>query len=168
MTLAAWQDLMDRMKRANFGVILFGTGLTMTRGTYLNSEAMLALVRDMNAYTRFVAKPMRGRGNVIGADNVVTWRTGYPFGVNLSRGYPRFNPGEYTAADMLARGEADAAMIVASDPMSSFSQHGARPSGLDPLRRARFQGNPHHAHGNRGVHHGHLRNQCARHGLSHG
>jgi formylmethanofuran dehydrogenase subunit B len=120
--LAAWQDLMDRMKRAKFGVILFGMGLTMTRGKHLNTEAALALVRDMNAYTRFVAKPMRGHGNVTGADNVVAWRTGYPFGVNLSRGYPRFNPGEYTTADTLARGEADAAMIISSDPMANFSQ----------------------------------------------
>jgi formylmethanofuran dehydrogenase subunit B len=59
---------------------------------------------------------------VSGADNVVTWRTGYPFGVNLGRGYPRFNPGEYTASDVLARGEADAALIVASDPMANFSE----------------------------------------------
>ena len=122
LPLAVWQDLMDRMKRAKFGVMLFGMGLTMTRGKHLNSEALLALVRDMNAYTRFVCKPMRGHGNVTGADNVVSWRTGYPFGVNLSRGYPRFNPGEYTTADTLARGEADAAMIIASDPMSNFSQ----------------------------------------------
>lgn len=122
VALAVWQELMGQMKRARFGVILFGMGLTMTRGKHLNTEAVLALVRDMNAYTRFVAKPMRGHGNVTGADNVVTWRTGYPFGVNLSRGYPRFNPGEYTTADTLARGEADAALIVASDPMANFAQ----------------------------------------------
>lgn len=120
--LSVWQDLMDRMKAARFGVIFFGMGLTMTRGKHANSEAILALTRDMNRYTRFVCKPNRGHGNVTGADNVVAWRTGFPFGVNLARGYPRFNPGEYTAADVLARGEADAAMIVASDPMANFSQ----------------------------------------------
>src|SRR5438046_6940791 len=65
---------------------------------------------------------MRGHGNVTGADNVVSWQTGYPFGVSLGRGYPRFNPGEFTTADKLARGEADAALIVAYDPMSNFSQ----------------------------------------------
>ena len=120
--LTLWKDLMDRMKAAHFGVIFFGMGLTMTRGKHANSEAVLALTRDMNRYTRFVCKPNRGHGNVTGADNVVAWRTGYPFGVNMTRGYPRFNPGEYTAADVLARGEADAAMIVASDPMANFSQ----------------------------------------------
>lgn len=122
LPLAAWQDLMDRMKACRFGVIFFGMGLTMTRGKHANSEALLALTRDMNKYTRFVCKPNRGHGNVTGADNVVAWRTGFPFGVNLGRGYPRFNPGEYTASDVLARGEADAAMILASDPLSNFSE----------------------------------------------
>ncbi len=120
--LSVWTDLIQRMKRARFGVIFFGMGLTMTRGKHANSEALLALTRDLNRYTRFVCKPNRGHGNVTGADNVVSWRTGFPFGVNLARGYPRFNPGEYTAADVLARGEADAALILASDPMANFSQ----------------------------------------------
>ena len=65
---------------------------------------------------------MRGAGNVTGGDNVLTWRTGYPFGVNFSRGYPRYNPGEYTAADLLARREVDAALIVASDPAPFFGR----------------------------------------------
>ncbi|NLY03023.1 MAG: formylmethanofuran dehydrogenase subunit B [Rhodopirellula sp.] len=116
VAMAAWQELMDRMKQAHYGAILFGTDLSMPGG------AVSALVRDMNEHTRFVSRPMRGGGNVAGADNVLTWRTGYPFGVNLSRGYPRFNPGEYTAADLLRRGEADAALIVASDPMDNFPE----------------------------------------------
>jgi len=120
--LAVWQDLMERMKACKFGVIFFGMGLTMTRGKHVNSEALLALTRDMNAFTRFVAKPNRGHGNVTGADNVVAWRTGYPFGVNHARGYPRFNPGEYTTSDTLARGEADCGMTIACDPMANFSQ----------------------------------------------
>lgn len=122
ISVATLKEMMDRMKQAKFGAILFGMGVTMTRGKHMNSEAVLALARDMNRHTRWVAKPMRGHGNVTGADNVVTWQTGYPFGVNLCRGYPRFNPGEFTTSDLLARGEADAALIIASDPMSNFSQ----------------------------------------------
>jgi formylmethanofuran dehydrogenase subunit B len=116
------QDLAERMKKCKFGVFFFGMGLSMTRGKHLNVEAALALARDLNEFTRFYIKPMRGHGNVTGADNVVSWQTGYPFGVHLGRGYPRFNPGEFTTADTLARGEADAALIVASDPMANFSQ----------------------------------------------
>jgi formylmethanofuran dehydrogenase subunit B len=116
--LAAWQDLMARMKHARFGAIFFGRGLSQTQGRYLNTEALWALVRDMNAHTRFVAMPLRAAGNVTGADNVVCWQTGYPFAVNFSRGYPRYNPGEYTATELLSRGEVDAALVVTSDPMS--------------------------------------------------
>lgn len=122
ISLEVLRDLVERMKKAKFGVILFGMGVTMTRGKHLNSEAVLSLARDLNTYTRWSAKPMRGHGNVTGADNVVTWSTGFPFGVNLGRGYPRFNPGEFTSSDLLARKEADAALIIASDPMSNFSQ----------------------------------------------
>ena len=91
--LAQLKDLADRMKTCKFGVLFFGMGLSMTRGKHLNVEAALALARDLNEFTRFYAKPMRGHGNVTGADNVVSWQTGYPFGVSLGRGYPRFNPG---------------------------------------------------------------------------
>jgi formylmethanofuran dehydrogenase subunit B len=120
--LETLNDLAERMKACKFGVLFFGMGLSMTRGKHLNVEAALALARDLNEFTRFHAKPMRGHGNVTGADNVVSWQTGYPFGVSLGRGYPRFNPGEFTTSDTLARGEADAALIIASDPMGNFSQ----------------------------------------------
>ncbi len=122
ISIETLKELMEKMKQAKFGAILFGMGLTMTRGKHINTEAVLSLARDMNRHTRFVAKAMRGHGNVSGADNVVSWTTGYPFGVHLGRGYPRFNPGEFTTTDLLARGEADAAMIIASDPMSNFAQ----------------------------------------------
>ena len=69
---------------------------------------------------------------------------------------------------MLARGEADAAMIIASDPMAELQPAGPRASGGDSLHRARSQGNAHHAGRHRGLHHGDLRHQHAGHGLSHG
>ena len=122
VSLEVLTSLAEQMKNCKFGVLLFGMGLSMTRGKHLNVEAALSLARDLNQHTRFTAKPMRGHGNVTGADNVVSWQTGYPFGVSLHRGYPRFNPGEFTTSDTLDRGEADAALIISSDPMSNFSQ----------------------------------------------
>jgi formylmethanofuran dehydrogenase subunit B len=118
--LATMENLVERMKNCRYGVLFFGMGLTMTRGRHFNAGALLALTTDLNDYAHFVAKPVRGHGNVTGADNVVTWQTGYPFAVNFARGYPRFNPGEFTTVDLLGRGEADAALIIASDPASNF------------------------------------------------
>ena len=119
--LKTWQNLMDQMKRAKYGVIFFGRGLTSTRGRHANCEALFSLVSDMNAHTRFVTLLNRSGGNTAGAENVMAWRTGYALGVNHARGYPRSNPGEYTTADTLTHREADAALIVAGDLMSNLS-----------------------------------------------
>jgi formylmethanofuran dehydrogenase subunit B len=121
-TVEQLQDLVDRMKRARFGVLFFGMGLSMTRGKHMNSASVLALVTELSAFTKFVAMPMRGHGNVTGADMVVRWTTGYPFGVNLSRGYPRFNPGEFSTVDLLVRGDNDAALILGADPGATMPQ----------------------------------------------
>lgn len=110
-------DLARRMKSARFGVLFFGKGLTMTRGRHRNLEAVLSLVRELNAHTCFAAAPMRSHGNITGAENVLTWQTGFPFGVDLSRGVPRYNPGETTAAEVLARREADAALFLGGNPL---------------------------------------------------
>ena len=116
LTLEQLQDLVNRMKAAKFGVLFFGMGLSMTRGKHMNSAAALTLAAELNAFTKFVAMPMRGHGNVTGADVVLRYTTGYPFGVSLTRGYPRFNPGEYSTVDLLVRGDNDATLVIGADP----------------------------------------------------
>lgn len=116
LTLEQLQDLVDRMKRARFGAMFFGMGLTMTRGKHMNSSAILTLGAEMNEFTHFVAMPLRGHGNVTGADAVMGWMTGFPFGIDFSRGYPRYNPGEFTTVDVLTRGDVDAVLVLGADP----------------------------------------------------
>lgn len=115
------KELAERMKSCKFGIIFFGMGLTMSKGKNLNIDAALSLVRDLNDHTKFLIMPMRGHFNVCGANEVLTWLTGYPFSLNFSRGYPVYNPGEFSAVDLLYRGECDAALILASDPAAHFS-----------------------------------------------
>jgi formylmethanofuran dehydrogenase subunit B len=122
LTMEQLQDFADRMKRARFGVLFFGMGLSMTRGKHMNSAALLTLTAELNAFTKFVAMPMRGHGNVTGGDVVMRWTTGYPFGVNLARGYPRFNPGEFSTVDLLVRGDCDAALVLGADPGATMPQ----------------------------------------------
>jgi len=122
LTLDQLRDLAERMKRARFGVIFFGMGLTMTRGKYMNSSAVLTLAAELNAFTKFIAMPMRGHGNVTGADTVLRWTTGYPFGVCFNRGYPRYNPGEFSTIDLLVRGDVDAVLVVGADPAATMPQ----------------------------------------------
>jgi formylmethanofuran dehydrogenase subunit B len=130
LTVEQLQTLADRMKRARFGVIFFGMGLSMTRGKHMNSAGVLMLAAEMNAYTKFVCMPMRGHGNVTGSDMVLRWTTGFPFGINLSRGYPRFNPGEFSTVDLIVRGDNDAALVLGADPGATMPQ-----PGIDHLAR---------------------------------
>ncbi|MDR3560292.1 MAG: formylmethanofuran dehydrogenase subunit B [Negativicutes bacterium] len=114
--LGAWRELAELIKTCRYGVVFFGIGITMSRGKDLNAEQILTLVREANSYARFYAIPMRGHGNVTGSNHVMAWQTGFPFAVNFNRGYPRYNPGEFSVVDMLARREVDAALIIATDP----------------------------------------------------
>src|SRR4051794_15009787 len=122
LTMQQLQDFADMMKKARFGVLFFGMGLSMTRGKHMNSAALLTLAAELNAFTKFVAMPMRGHGNVTGGDVIMRWTTGYPFGVNLARGYPRFNPGEFSTIDLLIRGDCDAALVLGADPGATMPQ----------------------------------------------
>jgi formylmethanofuran dehydrogenase subunit B len=122
LTVEQLQDLADRMKGCKFGVLFFGMGLSMTRGKHMNSAAVLTLAAELNSFTKFVAMPMRGHGNVTGGDVIMRWTTGYPFGVNLARGYPRFNPGEFSTIDLLIRGDCDAALVLGADPGATMPQ----------------------------------------------
>ena len=122
LTLEVLQDLVQRMKTCKFGVIFFGMGVSMTRGKHMNSAALLTLAAELNAFTKFVAMPMRGHGNVTGADVIMRWQTGFPFGISFNRGYPRYNPGEFSTVDILVRGDADAALILGADPGATMPQ----------------------------------------------
>lgn len=123
-----WEQLVEVgeiLRAASYGVLFFGMGLTMTRGGPYNVALAIDLVRDLNRHTKFAAMPMRGHGNVAGSESVLAWQTGYPFAVNFSRGYPRYNPGEFSATDLLRRREVDAALIVAADPVVTLPARAA-------------------------------------------
>lgn len=127
------EEVAEVMVSCDFGAIFFGLGLTMSGAKLRNIDAALSLVRDLNMRTKFVIMPMRGHFNVTGANMVFTWQTGYPYAVDFSLGYPRYNPGETSVVDVLLRGESDAALIVASDPVSSFPRKAAEHLVKNPL-----------------------------------
>ncbi|CAN5295964.1 formylmethanofuran dehydrogenase subunit B [soil metagenome] len=113
-------ELAARMKACKFGIVFFGATITKGAMAHRTVEALLQLVTDLNDHTRFYARRMRRYGDVAGADSVLTWQTGYPFGVNFAAGYPRYNPGEFTGPEMLARKEVDACLLIGSDAVADF------------------------------------------------
>ncbi|MCA9123269.1 MAG: hypothetical protein KDB11_23965, partial [Planctomycetales bacterium] len=129
------RHLLDCMCSCEYGVVFFGLGITETSmwdgrphqpTGHINVAALLQLVAELNDVTRFTARRMRMQGDVSGADNVLCWQTGYPFGVDMSRGYPRYNPGEFTANELLAEQNVDACLLVGAETVPYFSSPARR------------------------------------------
>lgn len=113
--------LAERLRQCRYGVFFFGLGLAQTSLGHLNVNALLQLTADLNRHTRFTARRLRIPGDVTGADAVLCWTTGFPFAVNLGREKPRYNPGEFTAEELLSRDDIDSCVIVGSDCLKMLS-----------------------------------------------
>lgn len=121
LELSCWQDLATRLKRAAYGAIFHAPRQQISTDLHADdlqaeAQAVLELARDLNEHTRCVALGLGRPDNAVGAQQVLTWQTGFPAAVDFSLGYPRYLPGEASADKRLARGEADAALAIGCDP----------------------------------------------------
>jgi len=114
------EEMLEMMKGCNFGSIYVGLGIASSYGKHRNAELAFNLVKELNSHTKFVIGALRGHCNVAGFNQIASYLYGYPFGLDFSRGYPRYNPGEFTAVDLLREKDVDAALIVSADLASHF------------------------------------------------
>jgi formylmethanofuran dehydrogenase subunit B len=121
LELEALGDLVAQLKRATYGAWFYDARLGRGPGGAARVEAALTLVRDLNAFTRFVILGLGAPGNAAGAEAVVTWQTGFASAVSLARGSPRSLHGVTSAETQLAQGAADAALIVADTAPGGLS-----------------------------------------------
>ena len=113
-------ETVEMLKKGRFVVIFFGMGVTHSLGKNHNIDMAIALTADLNNYTKASIIAMRGHYNVTGSGQVLGWQFGFPFCVDLSRGFARYNPGETSSNDLLMRGEVDGCLVIGSDPGSHF------------------------------------------------
>ncbi len=121
ITDADLRSLAAEFKACRYGVVFFGLGLAQSPLGHIAVSGLLELVADLNAHTRFAARRLRIPGDVAGADSVLCWQTGFPFAVNMGRGYPRYNPGEFSAQQLLERGEVDSCVLIGTESLREFS-----------------------------------------------
>ncbi|HWQ48051.1 MAG TPA: formylmethanofuran dehydrogenase subunit B [Methanosarcina sp.] len=112
------EEMLDMMKSCNFGAITVGLGLASSMGKYRNSEIAMNLVKELNNYAKFTLGAIRGHCNVAGFNQVASYMYGYPFGLDFTRGHPRYNPGEFTTVDVLREKDVDAAFVMCADLVS--------------------------------------------------
>jgi formylmethanofuran dehydrogenase subunit B len=120
VSISEMEDMLEMMLACNFGAIYVGLGIASSFGKHRNAEAAFNLVKELNNHTKFVIGALRGHCNVAGFNQVASYLYGYPFGLDFARGYPRYNPGEYTAVDVLREHDVDAALVVSADLVSHF------------------------------------------------
>ncbi len=107
-------ELAEILRSARYGGWFTGAlaGRGLVELAEARHQAVTALVRELNQHTRFVSIGMGGPGNARGAEDVLAWQTGLTPSVDLGAGHPEALPAATSAADRLARGEADAAVVV--------------------------------------------------------
>ncbi|MEZ0294774.1 MAG: formylmethanofuran dehydrogenase subunit B [Solirubrobacteraceae bacterium] len=115
LPLEGLDDLAQRLLGARHVALILGAL------DELGALALTSLVRDLSRDRHAVTLALRADGNARGAEDVLAWQTGFPAAVSFARGHPRAGPGELSAAALLERGEVDAALVVASDPLEHLS-----------------------------------------------
>lgn len=112
--LEALVELVEVLKGARYGGWFMGSrgGRGAAELVEARHQAVSALVRALNERARFVSIGMGEPGNARGAEEVLAWQTGLTPSVDFGAGYPEALPGATSAAHRLARGEADAAVVV--------------------------------------------------------
>ncbi|AKB27709.1 Formylmethanofuran dehydrogenase (molybdenum) subunit B [Methanosarcina siciliae T4/M] len=109
------EQMLYMMKNCNFGSISVGVGLSSSIGKHRNVEIAMNLVKELNNYTKFTLGVLRSHCNVAGFNQVASGMYGYPFGLDFMKGYPRYNPGEFTTVDLLRERDVDAVFVIGTD-----------------------------------------------------
>lgn len=107
--------LTRQMTGCGYGAILSDADPPPQRRDPERAGALGALVGDARGRARLRLLGVRGPGNPVGAENVLTWQTGFPGAIHFASGAPRYGPGEWSGETVLARGEVDAVLIVGAE-----------------------------------------------------
>ncbi|CAO3380434.1 formylmethanofuran dehydrogenase [Azospirillum argentinense] len=133
--------LAERLRKARYVVVAWAAAALDGPHADLTVERLVHLVRNANRHTRCAGLPLAGHDNVVGVNQVCTWRFGVPLRMSLAGGTPvhdpyRFDGARYAAvADVVVwvssfRPEipafpADKTVIVLASPGAAFADEPA-------------------------------------------
>ncbi len=109
IAVADLQGIADKLKAAQYGVILWGAAALAYDHAELTVQTLCNIVKDINQQgNRCSGFPLGGREGDQTANQVCGWTTGYPARVNFAKGYPEYDPFLYDSQTLINNGEADA------------------------------------------------------------
>jgi formylmethanofuran dehydrogenase subunit B len=114
VTLDDIDALAKRCQDAKYGVVVWAPpGLDFPYAE-LVVEQITGLVKDLNQTTRFAGLSLGGSEGAMTAASVSTWQSGYPLRISYAKGYPDYDPQLHSISRILADGEGDLLVWIAS------------------------------------------------------
>jgi formylmethanofuran dehydrogenase subunit B len=111
---AAIKDLAERCLKASYGVMVWAPPGLAFANADLTVHAVSELVKDLNKTTRFAGLSLGGNEGAVTAGAVCGWQSGYPLRVSFASGKPDYDQHRYAIQRMLAAGEGDILVWIAS------------------------------------------------------
>ncbi len=108
------KKLAAKMRAAKYGVVCWSAADLDFPHAELTVQSLAEMIRTLNATTRFAGLPLGGTDADITANAVHTWQSGSPIRTSFANGKPVYDPLHFSATRMLANGEADALLWIAS------------------------------------------------------
>lgn len=113
-TIEQLRGLAERMRNCKACVVFFGERILDNSSGSEPVQALAHLAREMHRYTRFYARRMRGASDILAADQVLTWQTGYSRAIDFGPGFPQYEPSDHSAAKLIEREEVDCCLLLDS------------------------------------------------------
>ncbi len=116
IAMADLQAVIDKLKAAKYSVVTWAAGhLNYAHAELTVQQLCQAIVAvNQSGSTRAAVLPLGGQDGDRTASQVFAWQTGYPTRISYARGYPEYDPYHNSTARLLASGEADVLVWIAT------------------------------------------------------
>jgi len=114
IALAKIDALAELCRQAKYGVVVWAPPTLDVPHAELLVEQATGLVKDLNPTQRFAGLSLGGNEGAVTAAAVSTWQSGFPLRISYASGAPHFDPYRYSIGRMLAAGEGDLLVWIAS------------------------------------------------------
>ena len=94
-------QIVNMIREAQYGVLVWSPAALPQDHADLIISSLLDLVRDLNSRQRFAGLSLSGSNGAASFQNVATWQTGFPIGINFRSGGPSGADADISDVDSL-------------------------------------------------------------------
>lgn len=106
--------LAERCRKSSYGVLVWVPPALDPATAGLTVQAIADIARNLSREQRFVGLSLGGDEGAASAASVCCWQSGFPLRVSYAGGRPQHDPVRYAIPRMLARGDGDLLVWIAS------------------------------------------------------